>query len=100
MGGILEMKRRQLEVYCLPGNIPDTLTIDISHLDIGDTLHVAAVEVPEGVRIPYDVNFTILTVVGVTEEPEEVEEEEELEEGEEAAEAAPEGDSQEDGGEE
>jgi len=101
MGGILEMKRRQLEVFCLPGNIPDTLTIDISHLDIGDVVHVASVEVPEGVRIPYDINFTILTVVGVTEEPEEVEEDEELEEGEEAAdEAATDADSQEEGGEE
>jgi len=101
MGGILEMKRRQLEVFCLPGNIPDTLTIDISELDIGDVVHVESVEVPEGVRIPYDVNFTILTVVGVTEEPEEEEEGEELEEGEEAAaDAAADADSEEDGGEE
>ena len=80
MGGILEMKRRQLEVFCLPGNIPDTITIDISHLEGGDAVHVASIEAPEGVQIPYDMNFTILTVVGVTEEPEE--EEEELEEGE------------------
>jgi large subunit ribosomal protein L25 len=101
MGGILEMKRRQLEVFCLPGSIPDTLTVDISHLEIGDVVHVASIEVPDGVRIPYDVNYTILTVVGATEEPEEVEEGEELEEGEEAAaDAAPDADSEEDGGEE
>lgn len=101
MGGILEMKRRQLEVFCLPGKIPDTLTVDISHLDVGDAVHVESIETPEGVRIPYDVNFTILTVVGITEEVEEVEEGEELEEGEEAAdEAASEADSEEDGGEE
>jgi large subunit ribosomal protein L25 len=80
MGGILEMKRRQLEVFCLPGNIPDTITIDISHLEVGDAVHVASIEAPEDVQIPYDMNFTILTVVGVAEEPEE--EEEELEEGE------------------
>jgi large subunit ribosomal protein L25 len=102
MGGILEMKRRQLEVFCLPGDIPDVITIDISHLDIGDAVHVASVEVPENVQIPYDMNFTILTVVGVTEEPEE--EEEELEEGEVPeegeAEETPETDTEEETGKE
>ncbi len=101
MGGILEMKRRQLEVFCLPGNIPDTIPIDISHLEIGDAVHVASIEVPEGVRLPFDVNFTILTVVGATEEPEEEEEleEEEVPEGEEA-EAAEETDTEGEAGEE
>lgn len=83
MGGILEFKRRELEVVCLPTNIPDSIIIDISDLDIGDTVHVQSVQPPEGVSIPHDTNFTILTVVGAApEEEEEVEEEleEELEE--------------------
>lgn len=78
MGGILEFKRRELEVSCLPGKIPDSIIIDITDLDIGDSVHVESIVPPEGVTIPHDVNFTILTVVGAA--PEEEEEVEELEE--------------------
>jgi len=85
MGGILEFKRRELEVVCLPANIPDSIVIDISDMDVGDTVHVGSIQAPEGVTILQEVNFTVLTVVGAAaEEVEEVEEE--LDE--EAAEAA------------
>ena len=49
-------------------------------------MHVESIEPPEGVEIPYDVNFTILTLVAPAVEEEEPVEEEELEEGEEAVE--------------
>lgn len=78
MGGILEYKRRELEVVCLPTNIPDSIIIDISDMDIGDTVHVESIQPPAEVSIPYDTNFTVLTLVGAA--PEEVEEEEELDE--------------------
>lgn len=86
MGGIIELKRRNLEVLCLPTSIPDALPIDVSSLEIGDVVHVESIETPEGVKIPHDVNFTILTMVGPTVE-EKPEEEEEIE-GEEAEAAA------------
>ncbi|UCF30302.1 MAG: 50S ribosomal protein L25/general stress protein Ctc [bacterium] len=79
MGGILEFKRRELEVTCLPGKIPDSLVIDISELQIGDVVHVADLSPPEGVTIPHDVNFTIITVVAPRVEEEAVEEVEEEE---------------------
>jgi large subunit ribosomal protein L25 len=79
MGGILEFKRRELEVTCLPGKIPDSIVIDISELQVGDVVHVESISPPEGVVIPYDVNFTILTVVAPRVEEEVVEEEEEEE---------------------
>lgn len=78
MGGILEYKRRELEVVCLPTNIPDSIIIDISDMDIGDTVHVESIQPPAGVSIPFDTNFTVLTLVGAA--PEEIEEEEELDE--------------------
>ena len=80
-GGILEMKRRELEIVCLPNIIPDTIIIDISELEIGDTVHVEEVIVADGITISHDTNFTILTVVAaaVEPEPEEEEEEEEVE---------------------
>jgi large subunit ribosomal protein L25 len=78
-GGILEMKRRELEIVCLPHIIPDSLIIDVTDLEIGDNIHVEGVKVPAGVTIPHDTNFTIMTLVAPAVE---VEEEEELVEGE------------------
>lgn len=89
MGGMLQIIRRELEVYCLPDLIPESITIDITDLDIGDSFHVEDLQLEGDVEIPFDVNFTILTILStkVEEEEEEGEEGEELaEEGEEAAE--------------
>jgi len=69
-GGILEMKRRELEAISLPDSIPDSIVIDISALQIGDVVHVQDITPPEGVRIPFEANFTILTLVAPAVEPE------------------------------
>ncbi|GBE14472.1 MAG TPA: 50S ribosomal protein L25/general stress protein Ctc [Proteobacteria bacterium] len=74
MGGNLAFNRRELEVSCLPDSIPESITIDISDMDIGDSVHVESLEAPEGVTILHDVNFTILTIVGAAAEEEEEEE--------------------------
>ena len=92
-GGILQIIRRELDVQCLPSDIPEQITIDISNLDVGESVHVEEVEVEGDVEILHDVNFTILTVVApkMTEEAEEeaeAEEGEEAEAGEDAEEAA------------
>lgn len=86
MGGLLQVIRREVEVLCLPTEIPESIDIDITELDVGDSLHVEELPTSENVEIPTDVNFTILTVVSPKVEEEPVEEVEE-EEGEEAAEA-------------
>ncbi len=82
LGGNLEVIRHELEVVCLPTDIPSAIEIDVSHLQIGDVLHVADVKAPEGVEIPFDVNFTVLTCTGHKAEAAEGEE------GEEAAEVS------------
>lgn len=74
VGGQLEVVRHELEVYCLPGQIPETIDVDISSLKIGDAVHVEDLEVPAGVEIPHDVNFTVMTVTGLRPEEEEGEE--------------------------
>lgn len=81
-GGLLQIIRRELEVACRPDNIPESIVIDITDLDIGHSVHVEDIETPENVEIPHDVNFTVLTVSSPKQE-EEVEEEVEGEEGEE-----------------
>ena len=92
LGGTLSVVRHELEVLCLPTAIPTSIEIDVTALDVGDVIHVAEVVVPEGAKIPYDVNFTVVTCVGhAAEEEEEVE----GEEGEEGVEAAEDGDASE-----
>ncbi len=86
-GGMLNIVRRELEVFCLPGDIPESIEIDISGLDIGDSIHLEDLPLGENVEISSDVNYTVVTVLSPKVEEEIVaEEEEELEEGEEGAE--------------
>lgn len=85
-GGTLQLVRHELEVYCLPTNIPTSIEIDVTALNVGDVVHIDEVSLPEGVESQHDVNFTVLTVVGRM--AEEVEVEEEGEEGVETEEAA------------
>ena len=87
LGGMLQLVRRELEVLCLPNEIPESIEVDISDMDIGDSLHVDELELGEDIEIPADVNFTVITVLAPTLEEEEAEEEEEGVEGEEGAEA-------------
>ncbi len=88
-GGILQLIRRELDIYCLPTDIPEQIEIDVTDLDIGESVHVEDVQPASGIEIPFDTNFTIATVVSPRmEEEEEVAEEEEGAEGEEGEEAA------------
>ncbi len=84
MGGMLQIIRRELEVMCLPLHIPESFEIDITDLDIGDSIHVGEIPLEGDVEISADVNFTILTILSPAKE---IEEAEEVEEGEESAEA-------------
>jgi len=80
LGGILQIVRRELEVLCLPAEIPETIEIDITDLDIGDSVHIDEIPLEGEIEIPAALNFTVLTVLTPKVEVEEVEEEEELEE--------------------
>jgi large subunit ribosomal protein L25 len=62
MGGILEQVRRVIQIQCLPGDIPKSMDIDVSALQIGDSVHVEDIK-SEKVKILSDVNLTIATVV-------------------------------------
>jgi large subunit ribosomal protein L25 len=92
-GGLLQIIRREIEVLCMPGDIPEAFEIDITDLDVGDSVHVEEIAQGDNVEIASDVNFTVLTIVSPkVEEVEEEEEEEALEgEGEEAAAEAEDG---------
>lgn len=88
-GGILQHIKRDLTISCLPGKLVDSLDVDVSNLDIGDSVHIRDINLPEGIQTIEDENLTVAVVAAPTviKEPieEEVEEEEPSEE--EAAEA-------------
>ncbi len=64
-GGILETILREIDVRCLPTAIPPFIEVDVSHLNIGDSVHVREVTVPD-VTILNDGDETIATVVPPT----------------------------------
>lgn len=85
LGGLLQIIRREIEVLCMPGDIPEAIELDITDLDVGDSVHVEEIPLGDNVEIAADVNFTVLTIVSPKVEEVEEEEEEEALEGEEAA---------------
>ena len=92
-GGTLNVVRYAIEVKCPAGSIPDSIDVDISAMEIGDSIHISEVSLPEGVKPTItDRDFTIATIMAsraaLVEEEEVVEGEEgaEGEEGEAAAE--------------
>jgi large subunit ribosomal protein L25 len=78
-GGILQIIRRELEVECLPFEVPESIEIDITDLDMGDSIHVKDISMDGEVELLGESNLTVLTVLSPKLE-EEPEEEEELEE--------------------
>ena len=62
-GGMLQIIRRELEVVCKPKDTPESVKLDISKLEIGDAIHVADIDLGTGIEIPFDNNFTVVTIV-------------------------------------
>ena len=70
-GGLLEQNLRSLEIECLPRDLPDVITVDVSHLNIGDSIHVRELPLPQGVttRVPPDLTVFSVLAPTVEEEP-------------------------------
>jgi len=62
-GGMLQIIRRDLEVICKPKDTPESVKLDISELEIGDAIHVADIDLGSDIEIPFDTNFTVVTIV-------------------------------------
>ena len=66
-GGVLNVVRHELELVCESDKIPDDIKLDVAGLDIGDSIHISHVTLPEGsVSAITDRDFTIATVVAPT----------------------------------
>jgi large subunit ribosomal protein L25 len=72
-GGVINIVRHTVELYCPADNIPAFIEGDLSTLDIGDSLHISAFNLPEGVRpVIQNRNFTVATIAPPTTYVEEV----------------------------
>jgi large subunit ribosomal protein L25 len=77
-GGIISQETNELNIEALPTDIPEAITVDVSHLEAAATLHLSEITPPPGVEFLDDPDETIIATVTVpTEEPEEPEVEEE-----------------------
>ena len=64
VGGVLNIVRHDIELHCPADSIPEVLTVDLSGLKIGDSVHISQIKLPEGVRpLIGDRDFTVATIV-------------------------------------
>jgi large subunit ribosomal protein L25 len=62
-GGLLEQSLRVLAVECLPRDLPDIITVDVSELNIGDSIHVRDIKLPDGVTANVQADLTVFSVL-------------------------------------
>jgi len=70
-GGLLEQNLRVLPIECLPRDLPDKITVDVSALNIGDSIHVRDIKLPSGVTAKVQPDLTAFSVMApvIEEEP-------------------------------
>ena len=71
-GGLLEQSLRSLAIECLPGDLPDRITVDVSQLNIGDSIHVREIQLPQGVTPKVQLDWTAFSVLAPVVEAEPV----------------------------
>ena len=62
-GGIFQPATRELRISCLPDNIPNVIRVDVSGLDVGHSVHIGELQLPDGVSVLQDKAVAVATVV-------------------------------------
>jgi large subunit ribosomal protein L25 len=62
LGGVLEPLLREVEVSCLPLAIPDRIEVSVEHLEIGDSVHVRELQIPEGAELLVEGDIAVVHV--------------------------------------
>ena len=103
VGGVLNVVRHDVELNVSPEAIPEFIEVDLSGIELGDSIHISSVTLPDGVKpVITDRDFTVATIAtpsAVKSAAEEAEEDAEAAEAAEAAAAEGEGEASEEGGE-
>ncbi|MEI8294257.1 MAG: 50S ribosomal protein L25 [bacterium] len=61
-GGLLEQSMRSIAIRCLPQDLPEIIKVDVSSLKVGDSIHVADLQLPSGVEADVDADLTVFSV--------------------------------------
>jgi large subunit ribosomal protein L25 len=62
-GGVLNQETRELNIEALPGDIPDSITVDVSHMQINDTMGLDAITPPPGITLLDDPENTVIATI-------------------------------------
>ncbi|QYY42899.1 50S ribosomal protein L25/general stress protein Ctc [Aneurinibacillus thermoaerophilus] len=62
-GGVLQHMLRELTISCLPSEIPDKITFNVEHLQIGDSVTVSDLTVPDGIEVKHEGDEVVLSIV-------------------------------------
>lgn len=65
-GGILQHVRREITISCLPDKLMEHIDVDVSELDIGDSLHIRDIVLPEGIKTLQEETLTVAVVIAPT----------------------------------
>ena len=82
MGGLINLVLKSLQVECLPVDIPQSVDLDVTAVELGQVLHVSDLSLPDKVKILNQPNEPVVSVFMPKVEEEKVADEEELAEGE------------------
>ncbi|MBJ6361282.1 50S ribosomal protein L25 [Paenibacillus sp. GCM10012307] len=72
-GGILQILQHEIEIQCLPSRIPESVVVDVSHLQIGENVLLDHLKLPEGVEARADSDLVIVTILAPQKELSEAE---------------------------
>jgi large subunit ribosomal protein L25 len=62
-GGILNIEHRDLIIRCLPKDIPEKIVVDVTDLQIGQSVHIKDLQIPEGVKVEEDPSSTVVNIL-------------------------------------
>ena len=68
-GGLLDFPHHTVELECLPALIPGQVKVDVTNLGIGQSVHVADLQLPAGVRALTDAKASLVSILGKSREP-------------------------------
>ncbi len=63
LGGVLDQQQREVTLLCLPNAIPDEIEVDVSGMELGDSLHVEQIAIPDGAELITEGALTVATVL-------------------------------------
>ena len=73
-GGVLNLVRHEIEVFCGAKDIPEEFVVDLAGLDVGNSIHISSLKMPAGVKPAIQGDFTVVTLVAPSAMKSEVEE--------------------------